>query len=214
MLHPELVDLGGLIDDLLNRFEAALASKRLRVEVDVSEEAKRVSIDPRMVSEILSNLIDNAVRYTDSGGLAVQASIDAGLVLSVRDSGRGIDAIECERIFQPFEHGERIENKSTPGIGLVLTLVREFAAALGGRVTVESAKGQGSTFTVQIPSRVHVSRMNRRAVLPPCGVGRNVLAANSTEQLTRGKRGAQGHRRWFGAHHLALPREGSGLRSL
>jgi signal transduction histidine kinase len=72
-------------------------------------------------------------------------------VITVRDSGRGIDALDAERIFEPFEHGERIENKSTPGVGLGLPLVRDVVAALGGRVGLTSEKGVGSTFTVTLP---------------------------------------------------------------
>ena len=104
-----------------------------------------------MLRLILSNLISNAIKYTDKGVLHLGARIDNGLVITVRDTGRGIDPLDAERIFEPFEHGERIENKSTPGVGLGLALVRDLAAALGGRVALSSEKGVGSIFTVTLP---------------------------------------------------------------
>jgi signal transduction histidine kinase len=82
-------------------------------------------------------------------------------VITVRDTGRGIDARDADRIFEPFEHGERIENKSTPGVGLGLALVRDLAAALGGRVALSSEKGVGSIFTVTLPLPEKVSAAPR-----------------------------------------------------
>ena len=149
--RPENTDLGALIGTMRREFDLQIENKGLRLEIDVTEEAKIVNVDPRMLRLILSNLISNAIKYTDKGVLHLAARIDNGLVITVRDTGRGIDARDAERIFEPFEHGERIENKSTPGVGLGLALVRDLAAALGGRVTVSSEKGIGSIFTVTLP---------------------------------------------------------------
>jgi signal transduction histidine kinase len=149
--RPENTDLGALIGTMRREFDAQIESKGLRLEIDVTEQAKIVNVDPRMLRLILSNLISNAIKYTDKGVLYLGARIDNGLVITVRDTGRGIDPRDAERIFEPFEHGERIENKSTPGVGLGLALVRDLAAALGGRVTLASEKDVGSIFTVTLP---------------------------------------------------------------
>jgi len=149
--RPENTDLGALIATMRREFDSQIESKGLRLEIDVTEEAKIVNVDPRMLRLILSNLISNAIKYTDKGVLHLAARIDNGLVITVRDTGRGIDPRDAERIFEPFEHGERIENKSTPGVGLGLALVRDLAAALGGRVVLSSEKGVGSIFTVTLP---------------------------------------------------------------
>ena len=149
--RPENTDLGALAATMRREFDTQIESKGLRLEIDVTEEAKVVNVDPRMLRLILSNLISNAIKYTDKGVLYLGAQIDNGLVITVRDTGRGIDPLDAERIFEPFEHGERIENKSTPGVGLGLALVRDLAAALGGRVELSSEKGVGSIFTVSLP---------------------------------------------------------------
>jgi signal transduction histidine kinase len=159
--RPENTDLGALIGTMRREFDSQIESKGLRLEIDVTEEAKIVNVDPRMLRLILSNLISNAIKYTDKGVLHLAARIDNGLVITVRDTGRGIDPRDADRIFEPFEHGERIENKSTPGVGLGLALVRDLASALGGRVFVSSEKGVGSIFTVTLPLPEKVSAAPR-----------------------------------------------------
>jgi signal transduction histidine kinase len=150
--RPERTDLSALVAALRLEFEPQLEAKGLRLDIDIGEEAKIITVDPRILRLILSNLVANAVKYTDRGFLELQAhAANNRLVVTVRDSGRGIDPLDAERIFEPFEHGERIENKSTPGVGLGLALVRDLVAALGGRVTLSSEKGVGSTFTVTLP---------------------------------------------------------------
>jgi len=149
--RPENTDLGALVAVMRREFDPQIETKGLRLEIDVTEEARIVNVDPRMLRLILSNLISNAIKYTDRGVLHLSAQIKNGLVITVRDTGRGIDPLDAERIFEPFEHGERIENKSTPGVGLGLALVRDLVAALGGRVALSSEKGVGSTFTVTLP---------------------------------------------------------------
>jgi signal transduction histidine kinase len=159
--RPENTDLGALIGNMRREFDSQIESKGLRLEIDVTEEAKIVNVDPRMLRLILSNLISNAIKYTDKGVLNLAAHIDNGLVITVRDTGRGIDPRDADRIFEPFEHGERIENKSTPGVGLGLALVRDLASALGGRVSLSSEKGLGSIFTVTLPLPEKVSAAPR-----------------------------------------------------
>jgi signal transduction histidine kinase len=159
--RPENTDLGALIGNMRREFDSQIETKGLRLEIDVTEEAKIVNVDPRMLRLILSNLISNAIKYTDNGVLHLGARIHNGLVITVRDTGRGIDARDADRIFEPFEHGERIENKSTPGVGLGLALVRDLAAALGGRVALSSEKGVGSIFTVTLPLPEKVSAAPR-----------------------------------------------------
>ena len=149
--RPERTDLAALVATLRLTFELQIEAKGLRLDIEVAEEARFVTVDPRILRLILSNLLGNAIKYTDQGFLQLRAHIDDGLVLTVRDSGRGIDPLDAQRIFEPFEHGERIENKTTPGVGLGLAVVRDLAAALGGRVTLTSEKGVGSTFIVVLP---------------------------------------------------------------
>jgi signal transduction histidine kinase len=152
-LRIEEIELPALVEGLRLELAAPIEAKGLRLDIEVSEEARRANSDPRALRLILSNLLGNAIKYTDGGALRLRAFIDGGLVFTVSDSGRGIDPADQARIFEPFEHGERIEHKSTPGLGLGLALVRDLVAALGGRLTLQSDKGVGSLFTVTLPIR-------------------------------------------------------------
>ncbi|HXI60018.1 MAG TPA: hybrid sensor histidine kinase/response regulator [Polyangia bacterium] len=151
-LRPERTDLFALIAGLLSEVEARIVSKGLRIDIEVSDEAKAATIDAHIVRIILRNLISNAIKYTDAGSLQVRAFISGGVVFTVRDSGQGIDPLNGTRIFEPFESGEPVMNKTTPGIGLGLAAVRDLVALLDGTVSFTSQQGAGSTFTVTLPA--------------------------------------------------------------
>jgi len=150
-LQPEEIEIGTLVEGLRIELEAPIQSKGLRLDIEVSEAARRATSDRRVLRLILSNLLGNAIKYTDGGVIQLRAFIAEGLVFTVEDSGPGIDAADQARIFEPFEHGERIERKGTPGLGLGLALVRDLVAALGGRLALQSQRGVGSIFTVTLP---------------------------------------------------------------
>ena len=150
--RSERTHLSTLVEGLHLEFDAQIAAKGLRLDVDIAQETKEVTVDARIVRLILSNLIGNSIKFTESGFLELRAFIAGGLVLTVRDSGSGIDQVDSERILEPFEYGERADNKSTPGLGLGLALVRNLVAVLGGSLALASEKGVGSTFTVTLPA--------------------------------------------------------------
>lgn len=150
-IQLEEIDLEALAASLRLELEAAIAAKGLRLDIEVSDEARRATTDPRVLRLLLGTLLGNAIKYTDGGVVQLRAFVADGLVITVGDSGRGIDPADHSRIFEPFEHGEPIENKTTPGLGLGLALVRDLVAALGGRLALQSEKGSGSLFTVTLP---------------------------------------------------------------
>ena len=110
--------------------------------------------DPVRVRQILVNLLSNAVKYTDSGYVRLEADLwradgDRRLKLSVRDSGVGVKKDEQKQIFESFGRGSNAGGRD--GIGLGLAIARQLAMAMGGTLTVESAEGEGSVFTVFLP---------------------------------------------------------------
>jgi signal transduction histidine kinase len=110
-----------------------------------------VSADAIRVRQAIANLVDNAIKYTPRGGavtLAVEATPTEAIV-RVTDTGGGIDAASLPRIWERLYRAE--PSRSKPGLGLGLSLVRAIVAAHGGRVTVESSPGKGSTFTLALP---------------------------------------------------------------
>ena len=104
-----------------------------------------------MVQRMLSNLLDNAIKYTQSGG-TVTVSVsedDTRVFISVKDTGCGISPGDLPRVFERFYRSD--QSRSQSGIGLGLSLARAIARAHGGEITVTSAPNQGSTFTATFP---------------------------------------------------------------
>jgi signal transduction histidine kinase len=110
-----------------------------------------VNADPTRLQQVAANLIDNAVKYTPSGGrVDIEVRRDGPLaILSVRDTGPGIPADELPRIWDRLFRGDA--SRSERGLGLGLSLVKAITEAHGGTVDVRSEPGRGSTFTVSLP---------------------------------------------------------------
>jgi len=119
------------------------------VRASVAAKLPRIEADPLRLRQALDNLVANAVTHSPPGGeVVVSARVDEGaIVLSVADKGGGIPVEEQERIFEP---GVRLD-VGRPGSGLGLAVARAIAEAHGGKLTVESAPGEGATFTLVLP---------------------------------------------------------------
>jgi signal transduction histidine kinase len=112
--------------------------------------------DPRLVRLILSNLLANAVKFTEKGAVEVllKRGPDGQQVLAVKDTGPGIRPEDQKSLFEPFLQLESTRALQQTGVGLGLALVRAMASALGGNVSLDSEVGRGSTFSVTIPTAV------------------------------------------------------------
>jgi len=146
------VDLAALVGDVVQELQPRADVKRLALVQPPGGELESVETDPRLVRLIVSNLIDNAIKFTSSGQVSVTVSQESGEHrVSVTDTGPGIPTHQHETIFQPFEQLEAVNHKHTPGVGLGLSLVRQMVEALGGRIELTSEPGTGSTFTLCLP---------------------------------------------------------------
>jgi two-component system, OmpR family, sensor histidine kinase SenX3 len=153
------VPLEVLVDDAVDRLRpmAAAGGIDLRCSADVHDVV--LVCDRRQVVSAIANLIDNAVKYSEPGGLVtVDVSVDNHqFVLTVNDSGIGIPRGDLERIFERFYRVDQARSRDTGGTGLGLAIVRHVARAHGGDVTVDSTEGQGSTFRLVMPVEADVS---------------------------------------------------------
>jgi PAS domain S-box-containing protein len=145
------VDLAAAVNEALDICRPLLEGRHQELTVHLPGRPVRLEADRARLTQILTNLLDNAARYTPPGGqvcLSAEAE-GAAVVLRVRDTGRGIAAERLPRIFEPFEHAD--PGQGSLGIGL--TLVRRLAEMHGGSVTVHSeGLGQGSEFVVRLPA--------------------------------------------------------------
>jgi heavy metal sensor kinase len=153
-VHPldyQQVDMPSLVRDACELMETVAEDKGLSLDCETPETLPLVG-DPRMIQRILANLLDNAIKYTPSGG-SVRVSlsaIDGGEALvTVQDTGMGIPPDDLPHIFERFYRCD--QSRSEPGTGLGLSLARALARAHRGDITVTSALGQGSTFTLSLP---------------------------------------------------------------
>jgi signal transduction histidine kinase/ActR/RegA family two-component response regulator len=151
-LHPQNIALEAVVLRALEIASPLLELRRHRVVVDVPEDL-RVRGDPVRLSQVVSNLLTNAARYTPEGGnVTVTGRGGEAVVVEVKDDGRGIAPEILERIFEPFEQGPRGADRAEGGLGLGLALVRALVEAHGGRVEARSdGPGRGSTFRVVLP---------------------------------------------------------------
>ncbi len=145
------VPLAEAVQGALDLCRAEAAEKRIRLDVDLGD-ARQSACSPKL-ARVVHSLIDNAVRYTPSGGtVALRAAAGAdGIRLTVEDSGPGIAAEELPRVFEAFWRADPA--RSTRGSGLGLTLAKRIVEALGGRIEASSRPGRGSRFEVSVPTR-------------------------------------------------------------
>jgi signal transduction histidine kinase len=130
--------------------EAALA-KGLAWTAEVAPDLPEVEIDAARMAQVVGNLLSNAIKYTEKGSIAVSAVADGpGARIAVADNGPGIPAEEQALIFEPFYRG-RSTRRSTEGLGVGLSIARDLVEAHGGRLTLDSAPGRGSVFTIRLP---------------------------------------------------------------
>jgi len=152
-LYRERVDLSGLVRDACALFEPMAEDKGLTLTCNTAD-SQEVLGDNRMLQRMLSNLLDNAIKYTGSGGkVNVDLSVGEGdaVTVTVTDTGVGIAPGELTRVFERFYRCD--QSRSQSGMGLGLSLARAIARSHGGEITVTSQLGQGSTFTVTLPRR-------------------------------------------------------------
>ena len=125
----------------------------IRLELDVTPPLDEIVADERKVKQVVVNLLANAVKFTPDGGtITLRAARENGAIrLAIHDTGIGIAAEDQERIFEEFQQAGTQTEKSREGTGLGLTLSRRMVELHGGTITVDSAPGKGSTFTVALP---------------------------------------------------------------
>jgi len=158
-VQPEPVTVSELFEDLRRNFAGVAAQKRIVFGVTTEPTTPRaVMLDPRRVrDELLGNLLGNAFKFTPRGGnIDVRARGEGGwLVIEIRDTGDGIPPAELPYVFEKYYQAGHHAGKV--GAGLGLAIAREIVEAHGGLISVESERGVGSTFRVELPAGTHDS---------------------------------------------------------
>lgn len=152
-------DLRAMLEKVAARTDSAARAKGLEAQFYVAPDVpRRIFGDEIRLRDVLTNLCDNAVKFTPAGkvSLTVESPRDpaqvrrAEFMFTVADSGIGMDAHAARRAFDPFFQADSSVTKQFPGAGLGLMIVRHLVRLMGGAVSVQSAPGKGSTFTVSV----------------------------------------------------------------
>jgi len=152
VLQRRATDLHQLASEVLEEMRPQAALKGIELSLEALPEMGELYTDSRFVRIILSNLVSNAVKFTNAGSVRVRlAATPVDQTIEVVDTGPGIPPSEQDRVFEAFEQLDSVESKHVPGVGLGLALVRELSAALGARIELRSEVGAGSSFRVAIP---------------------------------------------------------------
>ena len=153
IVATEPVDWAEPVRSVLRRHGELLAANGIACEVSAPKEGVRVRGDLEAMTQIVDNLIDNAVKYTPGPGhihVRLRAEGEIG-VLEVEDSGIGIPAVDVDRIFERFYRVDKARSHDLGGTGLGLSIVKNLALKMGGEVRVESEEGAGARFIVRLP---------------------------------------------------------------
>ena len=150
-LANQAVELGSLIRQSVPLVESLAAQHG--VQLEIGPVAGVASGDPTRLRQVLINLLSNAIKYNRRGGRVVVEARDAGVtvVVSVRDTGRGLDAHQIANLFEPFNRFGA-ENEGIEGTGIGLTIVKALVTGMGGHIAVTSTPGAGTVFEVSLPA--------------------------------------------------------------
>ena len=154
-LHVTHVTLSEVIQEVSQQVEPMVRKRQLEFVTDVSADAPSLITDRTKVKQVLLNLLSNAVKFTTKGGVTVRARpVSAGVQIDVIDTGIGIRPDDLQAIWEDFRQVDQSRTREFGGTGLGLSITRKLLDRLGGSVTVKSAYGRGSTFSVTLPLSV------------------------------------------------------------
>jgi len=222
-LEPEAVDfeLRPLLEDVRVLFAGTAMRKRVAIVLECPHHLPAMLCgDSGRLRQILTNLVGNAVKFTQTGTITLSASAsefgpDGSLAMTFRveDTGIGIDPTQVERIFEPFRQVDGSITRRFGGTGLGLSISRQLVEILGGSIKVESMPGRGTTFSFTVPFRLGRNPADTAAQLPVVHPlqGRRILLAEDNEV---NRIVAQGLLRKLGVHCIAAEDGAQALAAL
>jgi signal transduction histidine kinase len=152
------IDVFELLKDLVEDRTPMALQRNLQLEFNPPENLPQALADPRLLTQVISNILTNALNYTQPNGLiklTANTALSDGkqwVTISVSDSGEGILPEELPHIFERFYRGSASRKTKAPGTGLGLAISQEILGRMGGKISVVSEPGQGSTFTIWMPA--------------------------------------------------------------
>jgi signal transduction histidine kinase/DNA-binding response OmpR family regulator/CHASE3 domain sensor protein len=187
-IHPEPIEVAGMVDGLLLQFEPLARERGLSLQQEIRPGTPpRIETDSIRLTQVLKNLVSNALKFTEHGGvtLRVSAAGDGGVNFEVVDTGIGIAPDKHAVIFEAFRQADGSTHRKYGGTGLGLSISRDLARLLGGDVTLRSEPGRGSTFTLWLPVRRGPGAVHGSPAAPV--MARAAVGVDDDRALLRGK---------------------------
>lgn len=206
-LTKEWASLAEIIDEAVSAVKGLFDTKGLYLRQQVEEDLPPVFCDSTRVRQVIINLLGNAARFTDKGGVEIRAGLARGQVqVSVSDTGPGISPPDQLRVFQPFQQVDSVLRRHKGGTGLGLTISKQFVEMHGGKMWLESRVGQGTTFFFTLPVLSTQLVLEEAAASSPAAqpAGEAVSPAAAFPSASPGT--AESARRWFNPYHQYDPR--------
>jgi PAS domain S-box-containing protein len=170
VLYPEPVDIGDAVNTVMESFKESAEKKGLLLELKQPPVRISVTTDRDRFLEILHQLISNAIKFTDEGSVSVEIAAEKEqAVISIRDSGPGIDSHKQDELFDLFQEGELFVSPQQQGVGLGLAIVKRLVDLLGMDISLTSEIGRGCTFALSILSgvKIHSKMLTKEQLLEP-----------------------------------------------
>jgi two-component system phosphate regulon sensor histidine kinase PhoR len=158
VLELEDIDLGGFLENVIRIFDQRLKDKQLSLVIDVKENLPPIKADLFKLEQMMVNLLDNAVKYTDRGEITVFMDVyDKRVRIQVRDTGIGIPKDDIPHVFERFYVVDKSRSRKSGGTGLGLSIVKHIVLLHNGTIDIESALGKGTSVTVTLPTDLSAS---------------------------------------------------------
>lgn len=153
IVSPHAVDVAELVRASISAALPRATASGIELRADAPDRLE-AHVDPARVSQVLDNLVSNAIKYSPNGGQVMVSlrSADGNVVCSVSDSGMGMSKADQDEVFTKFFRSETVRNSSIPGVGLGLSISKAIVEAHGGTVWLHSEAGRGTTFTFAVPA--------------------------------------------------------------
>jgi len=146
------INIRDLVYNVLRIFEQKLNDKNLHMECSINDDIPLFTADAFKLEQLLINLIDNAIKYTDEGGVSISIRrADKNIVIEIRDTGIGIPRKQADRVFERFYTVDKSRSRQLGGTGLGLSIVKHIVLLHNGDIRLDSDTGKGTAFTIRIP---------------------------------------------------------------
>ncbi|MFM1652764.1 ATP-binding protein [Brevibacillus sp. B_LB10_24] len=151
-LFREEVAVRPYMERIQRKFTNLAREQEIALQLRIETKREHFTFDPDRMEQVLTNLVDNALRHTPTGGIVIVAAAgEKALQLEVSDTGSGIPQEDLPFVFERFYKADKARTRGRAGTGLGLSIVRNIVAAHGGKITVQSKLGEGTTFTITLP---------------------------------------------------------------